>query len=148
MSVPPTSCITVARVRLPGLRFTVDITDAFSDGDKVLDRLARGGWRTAYTLVGPIEREVDWWLGRLRSEDMERHLLEALQEAGVPDRPGVFLEPEEAGSEGAPALPPLAAFAVLARRSGPLYLPSRRLEPSLVDPRRPLVLFFPEEEPR
>jgi hypothetical protein len=148
MSVPPSSRITVSRVRLPGLRFSVDITDAFDDGDRVLDRLARGGWRTVYSLVGPIELEVDWRLGRLRSEDMERHLLEELRSAGVPDRPGVFLEPEQAVPDPPPALSPAAAFAVLCRRSGLLYVPQRRLEPSLADPRRPLVLFFPEEEPR
>jgi hypothetical protein len=79
-----------------------------------------------------------------RPEALEQHLKQELRKAGIPDRLGVFLD-EELAPEGGPTLTPAAAMAVLARRSGPLYLPSRRLEPSLVDPIRPLVLFFPEE---
>jgi len=132
MSVPPTSRVTVSRVRLPGLRFGVDLAGALGkNGGDLRDSLAKGTWRRVCSLVGP---------------GLERHLLAELQKAGVPDRPGVFLEPEESVPDRPPALPPAAALAVLARRSGPLYLPSRRLEPSLADPSRPLVLFFPEEE--
>jgi hypothetical protein len=145
MSVPPTSRITVARVRLPGLRFGVDLASALGkNGDDLRRSLAKGTWRRVCSLVGPVLTEAmekAWWLGQDVAEDMERHLLESLREAGVPDRPGVFLEPAEADPSLAPALPPAAALAVLARRSGPLYLPSRRLEPSLADPSRPVTFF-------
>ncbi len=151
MSVPPTSRITVSRLGLPGLRFGVDLAGALGkNGDEIRDSLVKGSWRSAWSLVGPWTEtlEVAWFVGLDMSGEMERHLLEALQEAGVPDRPGIFLEPEEAVSDRPPALFPIAALAVLSRRSGPIYLPSRRLEPSLADPRRPFVLFFPEEEPQ
>jgi hypothetical protein len=149
MSVPPTSRVTVSRVRLPGLRFGVDLAGALGKkGDDLRDSLAKGTWTSVWSLVGPWSEdlEVAWFLGRDMADDVKRHLLEELQKAGVPDRPGVFLEEEEASPDRPPALSPAAALAVLARRSGPIYLPSRRLEPSLADPRRPLVLFFPEEE--
>jgi hypothetical protein len=78
-----------------------------------------------------------------RPEVLERYLEEALRKAGVPDRVGLFFE-EQGEQETDPLLPAAAALAVLARRSGPLYLPSRRFECSLVHP-RPFILFFPEE---
>lgn len=123
MSVPPTSRVTVSRVRLPGLRFGVDLAGALDkQGDEIRDSLAKGGWRSVWARIGPPNEalEADWWLGRGRAEDMERHLLEELQKAGVPDRPGVFLEEEEASPDRPPALSPAAALAVLARRSGPI----------------------------
>jgi hypothetical protein len=146
MSVPPTSRIQVARAAFPGLRFAVRFPDA--DGPnaaKLRDRLAKGGWRKAWTVLESRNDAPGTGQGRARrQEDLERHLGESLERAGVPDRLGVFLE-EEIPPEDARPLSPAATLAVLARRSGLLYVPSRRLEPSLADPRRPLVLFFPEE---
>lgn len=147
MSVPPTSRITVERAVFPGLRFGVRLARA--DGrkaDELRDRLAKGGWRAAWAILearGDAPRTTDG-RGR-RPEDLERHLTVSLQRARVPDRLGVFLDEGDITPMDAPPLAPAAALAVLARRSGPLYLPSRRLETSLADPRRPLVLFFPEE---
>jgi hypothetical protein len=150
MSVPPTSRITVARVRLPGLRFGVDLAGAIGrKGDDLRDRLAKGGWQAAWALIQSTKGAPrPARTGPRRPENLERHLSDSLRRAGVPDRPGVFLDQEEVAPVLAPRLPAAAALAVLARRSGPLYLPSRRLEPSLADPSRPLVLFFPEEESR
>jgi len=147
MSVPPTSRITVARARFPGLRFAVRLPHA--DGlsaDELRDRLAKDGWRAARSLLEARD-DAPWTAGSRppRPEDLERHLRQSLERAGVPDRLGVFLEEEPIAEEGAKLLPPAATLAALARRSGPLYVPSRRLEPSLADPRQPLVLFFPEE---
>ena len=147
MSVPSTSRITVARAGFPGLRFAVDLAQPRGrKGDDLRNRLAKGGWRAAWRLL-ETRKNAPPRAGnkKRRPEHLERHLRESLQKAGVPDRLGVFLAEDENGSQAARILPPAAALAVLARRSGPLYLPSRRLEPSLADPRRPLVLFFPEE---
>jgi hypothetical protein len=148
MSVPPSSRVTVSRVRLPGLRFGVDLAGALDKkGDEIRDQLAKRSWRAAWSLVGPSTESLEraWWFGQDPAEEMERHLLEALEKAQVPDRPGVFLVPEEEVPDRPPALSPAAALAVLSRRSGPLYVPWRRLEPSLADPHSPLVLHFPEE---
>ena len=81
---------------------------------------------------------------RRRPEALERHLEEALREAGVPDRVGVFLD-EDDRRRDRPLLPPAAALAVLARRSGPLYLPVPPPRAARSPTRTPLVLFFPEE---
>jgi hypothetical protein len=107
-------------------------------------RLRERGWELAWTLLskagdGPPRPHRK----HRRREVLEEHLEEALRQARVPEAVGVFLaEEDEAGR--ARALGPAATLAVLARRSGPLYLPARDLEPSLVDP-KPLVLFFPED---
>jgi hypothetical protein len=144
MSVPPTSHVTVRRVAHPGRRFRVDLAAELSGG-RAADlrrRLAEGGWRRAWTLLA---RAGDAPPRRRRStrEALDAHLEEALRRASVPARLGVFLS-EDDGDADVVTLRPAAALAVLARRSGPLYLPARPLETSLVDP-RPLVLFFPEE---
>ena len=82
---------------------------------------------------------------RHRTRDvLVAHLEDALRRASRPRRRvGVFLDEAPAPAGPAP-LGPAATLAVLARRSGPLYLPARALDPSLVDP-QPLVLFFPED---
>lgn len=67
---------------------------------------------------------------------------EALREAGIPDRIGVFT-----GGGARPdskILSSAAAVAVLSRRSGPLYLPWRPVDATLVRPTR-FLLVFPDE---
>jgi len=147
MSVPATSRLTVARHRLPGLRFVVRLAHAAGlGGGEIRDRLAKDGWRAAWRFLA-LRGDAPQTRGRKRSQEaLERHLEAALERADVPARVGVFLAEEDAAPEVARILEPAAALAVLARRSGPLYLPSRRLEPSLADPRRSFVLFFPEEQ--
>jgi hypothetical protein len=143
MSVPSTSHITVRRVAHPGRRFRVDLAARLSRG-RAADlgrRLAEGGWRGAWTLLARAGEAPARQRRRTR-EALDAHLEEALRRASVPARLGVFLGEDD--DTEAVTLGPAAALAVLARRSGPLYLPSRPLETSLVDP-RPLVLFFPEK---
>jgi hypothetical protein len=73
---------------------------------------------------------------------------DALRDCGLPGRMGVFLPVPPAGSLGVePGAGPrlltgVAALAVLARRCGPLYLPGRPIEPSLID-LSPGLLAFP-----
>lgn len=144
MSVPSTSRVAVARVAHPGLRFRVGLAwQAGRAASSLRDRLGRRGWRAAWDILAAAGEAPPRTSGaRRRSEALESHLEEALRVAGVPGRLGLFLD-EDIGDATHPLLPPAAALAVLARRSGPLYLPSRRLELSLVDPQA-LVLFFPE----
>jgi hypothetical protein len=146
MSVPPTSTLSVTRARHPGRRFRVDLTDQLSRGSAagLRRRLGERGWELAWTLLTKAGQGPPRPHRRRRTrEALEAHLEDALRRACVPDRVGVFLEE---WNEPCPPklLDPAAALAVLARRSGPLYLPRRPLDPSLVDP-RPLVLFFPED---
>lgn len=147
MSVPATSRVTVARASLPGQRYLVCLWNAGGPKVEALrDRLGKGGWRAAWRFLelrNDAPRRAT--KRRRRQDELERHLEESLRSAGIPDRLGVFLDEHDPAAESVSRLSPAAALAVLARRSGPLYLPSRRLEPSLVDPRRSLVLFFPEE---
>lgn len=145
MSVPPTSRISVARADFPGLRFTVRLAE--KEAGDLREQLATGGWRAAWTIL-ESRNDAPARKGARRQRDLERHLIESLEKAGVPDRLGVFVDEAETASPDTRPLPPAAALAVLARRSGRLYLPTRRLEPSLADPRGARVLFFPEEESR
>lgn len=144
MSVPSTSRVTVARTRPPGLRFVVDLEWYLNRRKSPLrERLARRGWAAAWEILAAAG---DAPRGASRAKDpavLERHLERSLRKAGVPNRIGLLLE-DCVAAEAAQRLRPAATLAVLARRSGPLYLPSRRLEPSLADPQE-LVLFFPQE---
>jgi hypothetical protein len=146
MSVPSTSRISVSRAVHPGLRFRVCLPSPPDNARVPLrERLGRRGWRAAWAFLASVDdapprtRPV-----RRKAEALVCHLEQALSEAGVPDCIGLFLD-EDTSADTGPLLRPAAALAALARRSGPLYLPSRCLETSLVDPRASLVLFFPEE---
>jgi hypothetical protein len=144
MSVPSTSRITVARAALPGLRFRVRLHEQVHKPSLLASkRLASGGWRAAWELLEHAGDAPTRPAGaKRRREPLEQYLEAACKDAGIPDRLGVFVPAPDAG-EGK-LLSPAAAFAVLARRSGPLYVPTRRLEPSLAVPLA-FVLFFPEE---
>ena len=146
MSVPPTSTLQVRRASHPGRRFRVDLTEQLSRGSAtgLRRRLGERGWDLAWSLLTKAGDGPPRPHRKHRSRGvLVEHLEDALRRAAVPDAVGVFLE-EEHGAGPARSLGPAATLAVLARRSGPLYLPARVLDPSLVDPRR-LVLFFPED---
>ena len=68
--------------------------------------------------------------------------MEALEGAGIPDRVGVFVADDTRC--GSNPLPRLACLAVLARRSGLLYIPWRPLSLVGLEPAR-FLLVFPEE---
>jgi hypothetical protein len=150
MSVPSSSRLTVRRAIHPGRRFLADLPSQLPEGDwEYLDaKPSKRVWRWAWSL---LERAGDPPPLRPRErrtrEALERHLAESLRRARVPDRIGVFLLEGRAGPRS-PARPrllrPAAGLAVLARRSGPLYLATRALDPSLANT-APAVLFFPEE---
>ena len=70
----------------------------------------------------------------------------ALSDAGVPRRVGVFVPRGAFAPEGATRLGFAASLAVLGRRSGPLYLPDRQVDGSLVG-LCDVLLVFPGEGP-
>jgi len=115
MSVPPRSTILVKRPGLDGKAFA---------GDTALI----GGGTPSENGLAPL--------------DLEKALRDALEAAGIPDRVGVFL-PKGSNHELKP-LPRLASLALLARRSGPLYIPWRALSLAGVESAS-FLLVFPEE---
>jgi hypothetical protein len=137
MSVPPTSQITLRRAAVAGRRFRVDLASGAAPARlaSVQRQLARTGWRAVRAILEAAGEAPEPACAGLACQ-----LEEALVAAGVPASVGVFLE--EPVDPALPVLGAAAALAVLARRSGPLYLPSRRLEPSLVR-LTSSVLFFP-----
>lgn len=137
MSVPPTSTLVVKRATLAGRRFRVDLASGVPKARLAATqkRLVTSGWRAAVAILDAAGA------GKPRTASaLAAQLDAALADAGVPDSIGVFLDEDE---RAAPLLDAVAALAVLARRSGPLYLPARRFEPSLVR-LTATVLFFAE----
>jgi len=114
MSVPPKSLIQVERPGLGGRAFSGAVT--------------RSGRNSV--LEGRTPEEV----GNL--------LQEALESIGIPDRVGIFVADDSRCGSG--PVPMLACLAVLARRSGLLYLPWRPLCLVGVEPAK-FLLVFPEE---
>jgi hypothetical protein len=159
MSVPPRTVLAVKRERLAGRCFRVDLGRVVVPGPGRPwgpDSLARA-FREAGAACGLAllecagtripAAEFGERLARCRSYHdpagrLEAICGEALAKVRLPARLGFFLE--EPDPPGECRLDGAAALAVLAARSGPLYLPGR-FEPSLVAP-SPVTLFFPQPE--
>jgi hypothetical protein len=150
--VPPRSMVTVRRRHLPGQRFLLDCS--LLTRKSVADLRTRGA-AAALELIQSITEArplLDVFPRRRCDHDgsCAGHMDYAIREAGLPDQIGVFLDGDERNEEGqldtrqAVCLGPVATLAVLARRSGPLYLPHRPFMPSLIVPMQGL-LVFPEE---
>jgi hypothetical protein len=159
MSVPSRSVLTVHRMALGGRRYRVAIGasvtgDAGWPDDAALTRYFReDGAACALALL-----DAGRWLtvGRFRAQiarfrrqpdaltTLRQRCETALISVGLPDGFGFFLE--ETPSPALDTLPAAAAVAILAARSGPLYLPGR-FEPSLITAGA-VTLFFPVLEAR
>lgn len=138
MSVPPRTVVTVARQPTRGRRYRVDLEKSLEDRlpgetlNSFTERVRRDGAACLLELVetAPAGEPV----ARLKE------LCEsALNELRLPCGFGFFVE--EPASRRGQTVSAAAAIAILAARSGPLYLPGR-FEPSLITV-RPLTLFFP-----
>jgi hypothetical protein len=164
MSVPSRSVLTCARARLPGRRYLVDWlpsgVTAGSEADwseamhrrlaragmpalAALSDLYRAGRQPTPALIVAIARAG----GGDAAGRAEAAFGEVLSRLGLPGGMGVFLPApaaltQEAGANGMTRLDPLTSLAILARRSGPLYVPARSIEPSLIVLER-CVLVFP-----
>ena len=142
MSVPPRSMLKVSRRRLPGIRY---VFDCHSLPEECVAALRSHGAAAALALIeGHTERLSRTANGSGLSADLEELLAaqmsEALRVARVPERIGVFLDDDPDPAE-ARSLSVAAALAVLARRSGPLYLPRRRFAASLIVPAKGVLVF-------
>jgi hypothetical protein len=144
MSVPPRSTVQVSRSVLPGQRFVLDGRWLSAT---VVQRLLTHGAAAALELVEEGNGNLELPLAGQSSKAFEARAAEcftaALADQGVPRRIGIFVD-EDSRSKQVPLLNLAATLAVLSRRSGPLYLPRRRFNPSLITPLKALVLVFPE----
>ena len=146
MSVPSRTVLTVRREQLHGRRYRVDlgkVTDPWSmrhtkridntirtDGGSFLLNLIEPGAGAVTT--GPAGPDVHTRLKTLCEG--------ALQTLQLPDSLGFFVDETDAPDDV--FVPAAATIAILAARSGPLYLP-HRFEPSLIAI-APVTLFFPD----
>jgi hypothetical protein len=174
MSVPSRSVLRFARAVLPGRRYLVDGRPRGIDSESVAawtsavhECLARDGMAALAALVElyragrkPTPARVRRIVRKRRGDPeatVDRAFAEVLPLAGVPDALGVFLPapplavdffrrdcPTPPGPPPTP-LDPLTSLAVLAHRSGPLYVRARPVEPSLIVLER-AVLVIPEFE--
>jgi hypothetical protein len=106
-------------------------------------------WVTAArTGCGPASARRVRHLARRFGGDADRCVTETFDEAlrgfGLPNRMGVFLPASSSDRTipSAPRLSSLESLAVLARRCGPLYVPARPIEPSLIK-LNPCLLVLP-----
>jgi hypothetical protein len=170
MSVPSRSVLRCERAVLPGRRYLVDGLPRGIDAESaaaltaaVHECLARDGMATLAALVDlyragrkPTPARVRRMARKHRGDPaatVDRAFAEVLPLAGVPDALGVFLPAPPLAAvgffrrDGHTLLDPLTSLAVLAHRSGPLYVRARPVEPSLIVLER-CVLVIPDlEEP-
>jgi hypothetical protein len=134
----------VLRQPLPGRRFFLDcrwLTDAH------VTLLQTHGPLAALALLdADAQSEAALVIPAVTFDQAEQALSErftrSLADEGLPDTIGVFLKFD--GPPPETILSRSATLALLARRSGPLYLPRRPFSPSLVE-RWSSYLVFPEE---
>ena len=142
MSVPPRSTVQVSRSALPGDRYFVDSRWL---SPAIVQRLRAEGAAAMLALVHDGDGNIDQVTDQ-PSNEVERRAVDclslALADRGVPGRIGVFVQ-QDHHPKYVHRLNRAATLAVLARRSGPLYLPRRRFNPSLITPLTG-VLVFPE----
>lgn len=145
MSVPSRTRLTVRREHLRGRRYRLDLWTAIArrapsaDATAVMRRIRRDSG--AY-LLGLIEDPGNVKARRRKAgvpARLRQLCLDELARLRLPDSFGFFVEEPDDRKDR--AVPPAAAIAILAARSGPLYLPGR-FEPSLIA-FHPVTLFFP-----
>jgi hypothetical protein len=137
MSVPPRTVLTVARQVTPGRRFRIDLAGPLAArGETVTSRTLRLREKGAACLLELLDAAD-------ATADPLVHLKalcdEGLAALRLPGGFGFFVQEES--RTGDALVSPAAAIAILAARSGPLYLPGR-FEPSLIA-LEPVTLLFP-----
>jgi hypothetical protein len=153
MSVPPRSVLTVQRAELSGQRYRVaigaaDTLTAGLDAAALTRCFREHGAACAWTLLhaGKTQSKRDFMVAVARrgrdpnaAADLRQLCDRALRALCLPDGFGFFVE--EARPDD-PTVPGAAALAILAARSGPLYVPGR-FEPSLITAGE-VTVFFPK----
>lgn len=159
MSVPPRTTLAVRREWLGGRCFDVRprVGTERPSSPAIASWVARalqthGAAALLALLLEPLQ-PLDSWQRRVtnarrrleRAGDVQARaddvLEDALRAAGVPNLVGVFVPRNDAPPRDATWLGLPACLAVLARRSGPLYLPGRRIDASLISPTDTLLVF-------
>ena len=164
MSVPSRSTLTVRQEWIGGRCFVVRPRHQASSALWI----ALGRWATRALrdhgssallalLLEPPEPAATWQIrvtqvrrrldrqGHVQAR-LDQLLDELLLESGVPQRVGVFVPRGDAPAPGATPLGFAASMAALGRRSGPLYLPSRQVDGSLIQMGE-VLLVFPDDRP-
>jgi hypothetical protein len=154
MCVPSRSVLTVQRETLPGRRYAIVLRPSAVKREACLDDVAltrcfrEEGAACALALLHAreIPKRVTFQeeIARFRDDPQSvvrlgRRCARALRRLRLPDGFGFFVE--DTATPGDRTLSGAAAIAILAARSGPLYLPGR-FEPSLITV-GPVTLFFP-----
>ncbi len=152
MSVPPRSVLRVERCVLTGRRYHVDLCGGHAAPGATAAELTalfrRHGIVCAAALIDasracPSADEISARIGRLTDERagrrVERECAKALEALRLPAGLGVFVDEDPAPEQR--RLGTTEAIAVLAARSGPLFMPGR-FEPSLINVAR-TTLWFP-----
>lgn len=157
MSVAPRSMLTLQRAELPGRRFRVAISKSavgygkWPDDAELTRYFREDGAACALAVLNPAlpltAAQLRKQIAKFRRvKDALATLQEqcdaALRRLHLPDGFGFFVD-EMQGPRLAP-LSVAATLAILAARSGPLYLPGR-FEPSLITAGA-VTLFFPSLE--
>jgi hypothetical protein len=140
MSVPPRTTLRVARQRVSGRRYRIDLEARIRERfprKNPADFLARAREDAGAALLELIDDRGDQEGAPVAR--LARICGTALEQLRLPAGFGYFVD--EPTSPGIAKVHPAAAIAILAARSGPLYLPGR-FEPSLIA-LRPVTLFFP-----
>jgi hypothetical protein len=142
MSVPPRSTVTVRRSKLPGTRYALDCSGLSAE---TVDALRIQGAAAALALIAKhADLPASAAMPSVRAGDADSLLATcmttALRAAEIPERIGVFLD-DDVDALTAPRLKLPATLALLARRSGPLYLPRRSFQPSLITPTTAILVF-------
>ena len=163
MSVPSRSTLAVEREWLGGRCFEVRPRHQASSavwiatGRWAARALRDHGSSALLALLLEPPEPTDSWQTRVtrarrhvqRQGNVRARLDEALDatllESGIPQRVGVFMPRGDVGAPGAIRLGFAASIAALGRRSGPLYLPTRQVDGSLIE-LADLLLVFPDEE--
>jgi hypothetical protein len=163
MSVPSHSTLAVERQWLGGRCFDVrpgHLTSSASwivTGRWAARALRDHGSSALLALLLEPPEPTDSWQTRVtrarrrvqRQGNVRARLDEALdatlRESGIPQRVGVFMPRGDVGAPGAIRLGFAASIAALGHRSGPLYLPARQVDGSLIE-LADLLLVFPDEE--
>ena len=162
---PPTTTLTVLRRALPGRRFLVQWLPCWRrpatlpgticpDPQTPYDWALANGIPGVLALLGSDARGTPYTRSELArrarglsrsatAAALERAVDARLKAVGLAHRIGVFAD-DDCRQDSDIEVPDGVALAILLRRSGPLYMPKRPPELSLVVPQR-TTLIFPED---
>jgi hypothetical protein len=159
MSVPSRSTLAVRREWLGGSCFEVCLRSPNAAGELteaepwIARALRDHGASAMLALLSESIEPLSSWRRRITQSRrrlarqgnvcarLDETLGAALAAAGIPQRVGVFVPRSGSAPDGATRLGLAASLAVLGHRSGPLFLPGRRVDASLIALADTLLVF-------